>query len=171
MKKIIIPALLLMISAGSFAQANRQVESLPGERRFGLGLIVGEPTGISAKYWTSGKNALAFGVGWQGGSVVRVRRFDGWYYTGTRFHFHTDYLWHDFNAIRSTERFPLYYGVGALLATGGVDPGVFGVRGVFGIAWLPRAPLDVFLEIAPTLQIAPGTWLGFGAGLGVRYFF
>jgi hypothetical protein len=33
------------------------------ERRFGLGVILGEPTGISAKLWISPVNALDFGLG------------------------------------------------------------------------------------------------------------
>ncbi len=31
------------------------------EKNFGLGLMVGEPSGISAKLWTSNDNALAAG--------------------------------------------------------------------------------------------------------------
>lgn len=168
MKKSLVVFTLALILV---AHTHGQSRFYPNDRPFGLGMIFGEPTGISAKYWTSTNNALVFGVGWHSGRVVWVRRYDGWFYTGDRFHFHVDYLWHDFNAIRSTERFPLYYGVGARLATGSPENSGFGVRGVFGIAWLPRAPLDVFLEVAPTLQFVPGTWLGVGAGLGVRYFF
>src|ERR1041384_2381931 len=33
------------------------------ERAFGLGVIVGEPTGLSAKLWTSSTNAFDFGLG------------------------------------------------------------------------------------------------------------
>lgn len=144
------------------------------DRRFGLGVVVGEPTGISAKYWTSNSEALSFGVGWYARHAAWIRRFDGYYYyyTGTRFHIHADYLWHDFDAIRSAERFPLYYGVGARLETGGMESPAAGVRGVFGIAWMPRStPLDVFVEIAPTILLAPSPGVGIGAGLGVRYFF
>ena len=37
------------------------------ERDLGLGVIIGEPTGISAKLWTSPVNALDFGLGWSYG--------------------------------------------------------------------------------------------------------
>ena len=91
---------------------------------------------------------------------------------GSRMHFHMDYLWHSFNSIRSTERFPLYYGIGGRFNSGGGYNSSFGVRGVFGIAWLPHsAPLDVFLEVVPVLQLTQSTGFGLDAGLGVRFYF
>jgi hypothetical protein len=83
-----------------------------------------------------------------------------------------DYLWHAFGAIHSSERFPLYYGIGGRINTGGgYDPSL-AVRGVFGIAWLPHnTPIDVFLEVVPSLQLTPSTGFGIDAGIGARYFF
>jgi len=50
--------------------------------------------------------------------------------------------------------------------------GSVAVRGVFGIAWLPhKTPIDVFLEIVPSLQLTSSTGFGLDAGLGARYFF
>jgi hypothetical protein len=162
MKYVVLFLCVLFLSAHSQAQ----------DRPLGLGVILGEPTGISAKYWTSGSNALAFGLGWSYERAVWVWPNGRYHYTDPRFHFHADYLWHSFGAIRSSERFPLYYGVGARMATGGVEAGSLGVRGVVGIAWLPRSThLDVFLELAPTLLLVPSTDLSAGAGFGARVFF
>ena len=137
---------------------------------FGMGLILGEPTGVSAKLWTSKINAFDFGLGvGLGGDRIKYK---GNYDNSGRIHFHMDYLWHSFNAISSTERFPLYYGIGGRFNTGGGYDGSFGVRGVFGIAWFPhQTPIDVFLELVPVLQITPATGFGIDAGLGIRYFF
>jgi hypothetical protein len=137
---------------------------------FGIGLILGEPTGVSAKLWTSKINAFDFGLGvGLGGDRFKYK---GNYDNSGRIHFHMDYLWHSFNAISSTERFPLYYGIGGRFNTGGGYDGSFGVRGVFGIAWFPHAtPIDVFIELVPVLQITPSTGFGIDAGLGIRYFF
>ena len=137
---------------------------------FGIGLILGEPTGVSAKLWTSKINAFDFGLGvGLGGDRIKYK---GNYDNSGRIHFHMDYLWHSFNAISSTERFPLYYGIGGRFNTGGGYDGSFGVRGVFGIAWFPhQTPIDVFLELVPVLQITPATGFGIDAGLGIRYFF
>jgi len=136
------------------------------ERRFGLGIILGEPTGISAKLWTSNRTALDFGLGWSLGGD-RISKYDGYYTGESRVHFHMDYLWHSFDAIRSSERFPLYYGVG-----GRINTGAGYKSSVLGILWLPRrTPIDVFFELVPALQLAPSTGFGIDAGLGVRYFF
>lgn len=141
------------------------------DRPFGLGIIIGEPTGLSAKLWTSQSNAFDFGLGWSVGGD-RISRFDGTYSGGSRVHFHMDYLWHAFHAIHSSERFPLYYGIGGRLNSGGGYNSSLAVRGVLGIAWLPReTPIDVFLEVAPSLQLTPSSGFGIDAGLGARYYF
>jgi hypothetical protein len=137
---------------------------------FGIGIILGEPTGVSAKLWTSKINAFDFGLGvGLGGDRIKYK---GDYNNQGRVHFHMDYLWHSFNAISSTEKFPLYYGFGGRFNTGGGYEGSFGIRGVIGIAWFPRnTPIDVFVELVPVFQVTPLTGLGVDAGLGIRYFF
>jgi hypothetical protein len=139
---------LLFFVQGSVAQ----------ERSFGLGVIIGEPTGISAKLWTSNYNAFDFGLGWWNG--------------GNQTHFHIDYLWHSFDAIHASDRFPLYYGIGGRINSGAASDASVAVRGVFGIAWMPRStPIDIFLELVPTFQITSSTGFGVDAGIGARYFF
>lgn len=145
--------------------------SMAQERKFGLGVILGEPTGISAKLWTSHDNAFDFGLGWSIGGD-RIGRYDGNYNGGSRVHFHMDYLWHAWDAIHSEERFPLYYGIGGRVNTGAGYNSSVAVRGVLGIAWIPReTPIDVFLELVPSLQLTSSTGFGIDAGLGARYFF
>jgi hypothetical protein len=141
------------------------------EHKFGLGLIVGEPTGISAKLWTSHTTAFDFGLGWSVGGD-RIGKYDGSYNGGSRIHFHMDYLWHAFEAIRSNERFPIYYGIGGRINTGAGYNGSIAVRGVIGIAWMPReTPIDIFFELVPSLQLTSSAGLAIDAGLGIRYFF
>jgi hypothetical protein len=157
----VITLLLFILASVTIAQ----------ERRFGLGVIIGEPTGISAKLWISPVNALDFGLGWSVGGD-RVGNYKGGFDGGSRVHFHMDYLWHWFDAIHSSERFPLYTGVGGRINTGAGYDASAAVRGVFGIAWLPRqTPIDVFIELVPSLQIVPSTGFGIDAGLGARFFF
>jgi len=141
------------------------------ERKFGLGVIIGEPTGISAKLWTSSVNAFDFGLGWSVGGD-RIGNYKGHYDGGSRVHFHMDYLWHSFEAIHSSERFPLYYGFGGRINTGAGYNSSAAVRGVIGIAWMPReTPIDIFFEVVPSLQITSSTGFAIDAGLGARYFF
>ncbi|MFA7418089.1 MAG: hypothetical protein WCZ90_00280 [Melioribacteraceae bacterium] len=140
------------------------------DRGFGIGIMVGEPTGASAKLWTSKVNAFDFGLGFSNGGD-RIT-YKGTYESTGRVHFHMDYLWHSFNAISSSERFPLYYGLGGRFNSGAGYESSFGIRGVIGIAWLPRStPLDIFIELVPVLQLTAGTGFGIDAGLGIRYFF
>lgn len=160
---IYIMLIVFLILTFSFTQAQ--------DKKFGPGVIIGEPTGLSAKLWLSNNNALAFGLGWS----VQGYRFNGFdpdYNRVTRTHFHVDYLWHSFNAISSGGRFPLFYGIGGRINSGPEYNGTFGIRGVLGIAWLPRStPLEIFIEVVPTLFLVNSTGFGIDAGFGARVFF
>jgi len=146
--------------------------SVAQERNFGLGIILGEPTGVSAKLWTTSTTAFDFGLGWSVGGDRLGNKYDGSYDGGSRVHFHMDYLWHAFDAISSTERFPLYYGIGGRINTGAGYKSSAAVRGVIGIAWMPHeTPIDIFLEVVPSLQFSSSTDFAIDAGLGARYFF
>jgi hypothetical protein len=152
----IIAFVLFISAAGSMAQ----------ERPFGLGLILGEPTGVSAKLWLSPVNAFDFGLGWSTWGTGIDNNI------GSSVHFHMDYLWHWFDAIHSSERFPLYAGIGGQINANSNDNSSVAVRGVFGIEWLPHnSPVDVFLELVPLLQVVPSSGFGVNAGLGARYYF
>lgn len=142
--------LLLVLATGAGMQAQ--------DRGVGLGILAGQPTGISGKAWTGAANAVDFALSW------------GFRRTGY-VQIHADYLWHFPNVIRSQERFVLYTGVGGRFGAPR-DKGILGVRIPFGIAFWPRGvPLDVFFEVAPILDLVPATELTGHAGIGARYFF
>ena len=149
-KKLITICLFLLMMVGT---------SIAQSSGLGLGLILGEPTGISMKYWTGRTTAIDGAVAWSIGK-----------YSGT--HLHGDYLWHIFNLINIRRgKLPFYYGVGARLGLGGKENRV-GIRGVAGLAYLlADLPLDVFLEIAPVFDLSPKTDLDLNAAIGIRYFF
>ena len=129
------------------------------DRGFGLGIILGEPTGISMKGWLTPKTAIDAGVAW---SFVKE----------TSFHVHADYLIHAFHVFETEENVPLYYGVGGRVKTGRNEDAHLGFRMVVGIGYIFRdAPVDLFIEAAPILDIAPKTDLFMNAGLGARFFF
>lgn len=162
-----VKSLLFVLSALVAIQCSQAQQ-----RNFGIGLILGEPTGISAKLWTSSENAFDFGLGWSMDGDRMGRYNNNYYYNdGSRVHFHMDYLWHAFNVIHSAEQFPLYYGIGGSLNSGSGYASSVAIRGVFGISWLPRdTPIDVFLELVPTLRLTNSSGLYIGAGLGARYY-
>lgn len=124
----------------------------------GLGVIAGEPTGISAKLWVSSRNAVDAGLAWS----FRSPGF---------FHLHADYLWHFPDAIAAKERIVPYAGIGGRLGIPKSE-GILGVRFPVGVAWWPRSiPLDVFLEFAPVLDLVPASELTAHGGVGARYWF
>ena len=132
--------------------------ALSQDKGFGVGVILGEPTGLSAKMWVSQQNAFDFGLAYS----FRSKGY---------FHIHADHLWHFPNVIESSERIPLYFGIGGRLAVG-KGSGIFGVRIPFGIAfWLRSAPIEFFLEAAPIVDLAPATGASGNGGVGVRYYF
>ena len=144
-----ILALILVFSAPA---------SVAQDKGFGLGILLGDPTGLSAKLWTSSENAVDFGLAWS------FRR-DGF------FHIHADYLWHFDPQTRGPERFRFQTGIGGRLGAG-KGSAVVGVRVPLIFAWWPRSvPLDVFVELAPLLDLVPATEFSVNGGVGVRFFF
>jgi hypothetical protein len=130
---------------------------------FGAGIIVGEPTGFAFKDWISPVSAIDAGLGWS-------------FVDNGSTHIHVDYLYHNFNIIKTTEsKVPIYFGVGGRLKFRNEDrvaDNRFGVRVPVGIAYLFRTvPVDVFLEIVPVMDLSPETKLSFNSAFGVRYYF
>lgn len=151
-KSLLLISFLILFLCGQAtlyaAQNNR-----PG--RFGLGLILGSPTGISAKYWLDKTHALDAALGFGDMSI------------------HADYLWHRWDMLPQPQsgKLATYWGLGAEVKDKRKDT-EFGVRAVGGIAYnFPRHPVDVFLEVVPVLELSPNAGIGVGAGLGVRYYF
>jgi hypothetical protein len=134
---------------------------------FGIGLIVGEPTGISWKYQLNDRHALDGALGFS--------PFD-------RMRLHVDYLW--LNRAFNDRQFTLSYGAG--LAIGFGKRWVDGRRGVLcyvvqeaalairipvGLSYqIPRTPLEAGLEIAPLLILGPEAGWGFDGGLILRIY-
>lgn len=150
------PLLLLALVAQA---ALLPASSSAQDRGFGLGVIFGQPTGLSGKLWLSpADNAVDFAAAWSFG--------EGGYFSA-----HATYLWHFPHAINASERFVPYVGPGVRFGAKKNDASL-GVRIAGGIAWWPRgAPVDVFLELAPVLNLIPATTFDMAGGVGARYYF
>jgi hypothetical protein len=175
MKKIITLLGLAILTTG-LATAQNQRES------FGLGIILGNPSGLSLKI-PSGPNSInaIFGYnsyrnGWGNcdgpGPGDRDRCYgDGSIYLGA------DYIFYNYNLIRvSKGRLPLYYGPGLNATFWDAPPGEDGIRVGFRIAvgleyQFATAPFDIFFEIAPGINVVPNTSGYVMAGIGTRFFF
>ncbi len=131
--------------------------ALAQERGFGLGVILGEPTGLSLKNWTGPKTAIDGAAAWS--------------FTQGSFHVHVDYLLHSFGLFNVEKgKLLLYYGIGGSLDT--EEELRVGVRIPVGLNYnFEQAPLDIFFEIAPLLDLTPSTEFRIQGGIGIRYFF
>jgi hypothetical protein len=138
-----------------------------GSRQFGLGVVLGDPTGISAKYYLGGPTnavdvALAFDT---------FGNETGWFYL------HATYLIHP-SVLAKPQGFemPWHVGIGGFVSsdefrnTGDRDR--IGVRAPIGLDFnLDDYPLQFFGDIALRLEILPGTDVDFDVGIGGRYYF
>lgn len=157
MRKHIFGIILSVLLITGFTQA--QTSS------FGLGLTIGEPTGISAKIMKSGGNqSLNLAAAWSLGV------HDQLYLKG-------DYVWYNnrvLNANPENGRLPVYYGIGgmAILSGDKETDSVVGVRIPVGIDYFSEEiPFDFFLEIVPVVEILPSTDFSLSGGIGFHYFF
>jgi len=124
-------------------------------------MIVGEPTGISLKAWLGDDTALAGAAAW---SVTQDEEENA-------YHFHTDYLHHAFHVFQVEKgRMPLFYGIGVGVET--EEETRFNARIPLGISYMfETAPVDIFFQMVPMLDLVPSTDIDFNAGAGVQYYF
>lgn len=130
------------------------------ERGTGLGFILGEPNGLSGKFWLGNNTALDAALAWS--------TFDD----EDAMHLQLDHVWHDFGLLDVDQgSLPVYYGIGGRIALRDGDDRV-GVRFPLGLSYIFKSRrADVFMEVAPTLDLSPDTDVDVEGGVGVRYFF
>ena len=129
----------------------------------GLGVIVGEPTGLSLKFWQSRTSAIDFGAAWS-------------FSDNSAFHLHGDVLFHKFDLIHVDKgQLPFYFGIGARVKFVDTpdDDVLVGLRIPLGLDYLfgGGTPLDVFFEVVPIVDLVPDTDASLNASVGLRYWF
>ncbi len=141
----------------------------PAEKgAFGVGIILGEPTGVCAKLYLKDDRAIQGAVGSA--------------FVNEGLQLHEEYVFHPW-ILQDKESFvlPVYLGPGLRVidysgSEGGKSHLALGVRGVIGLLFdFKKVPLDAFLEVAAVPEYDFGSGKGFGigfnAGAGVRYYF
>ena len=130
------------------------------DRPFGLGIIIGEPTGISAKLYLSRANALQGALAWslQGNNDIQI---DG------------DYLFHRYDWITVEKgQLPVYFGIGGGVSFREHADDIVGIRFPIGLDYIfEDVPLDVFVQLVPIFEIVPSTDVELNGALGIRFFF
>ena len=163
-------AVLAIVFSASAARADVGDGVAQVERgAFGIGLILGEPTGISARYYL-GDQAIQAAVGSA--------------FVGGGLQIHADYVWHPW-MLEERDSFALLAYLGPGLRLIQYDAGrdandylALGARAVGGLVFdFREVPLDAFIEVAGVLEFRfgdsdkGGVGLALNAGAGVRYYF
>jgi hypothetical protein len=133
------------------------LSSTYAQKSFGIGIVLGDPTGLSAKLYTGSNNAFDFAAAWSFGGDGNLL-------------LQADYVWHSSLTNTSSGLLALYYGIGGRVVFAD-DPAV-GVRIPVGLDYVfSTAPIDIFLEIVPVLDLIPSTEFDLNGGVGVRFWF
>lgn len=150
--------LFILVSCFSFCEAKTSAGAQ--NRTVGIGFILGDPSGLNVKLWSSHTTAFDFTAGWG---------YKSFWLQG-------NYVWHDWSVFKGNTdvSIPLYYGLGFFVEgrEGSEDNG-FGPQAVIGLDFIfKKVPFDIFIEVGPSLEIAPekGTKLFFHGGLGARFY-
>lgn len=167
---LISPLLLILLAFFCTAAFGRSHMA----QKTGIGIVLGEPTGATIKYWKNKDRAVDAGLAFS---------FDEYMV------FYSDYLFH-FDPIKQFPEFSPYAGIGGVILFSTYSGGdgreynrrrdhhhdnhdtELGVRIPVGVEWLPAAyPIGLFGEIVPGMGIIPDAFGLIQAGVGGRYYF
>lgn len=134
---------------------------------FGIGAIVGEPTGLSVKKWLSEDRAIDAAAAWS-------------FSENDSFQFHADYLFHDLGILdtQTAETVSVYAGLGGRVKLNddegrgrNVDDDLVGVRVPIGLSYMTGDKrIEAFGEIVPVLDVAPDSDFDINAAIGARVY-
>ena len=143
--KTMLAAFLFM--AGTCASASDQV------REIGVGVVLGDPIGGTAKFWLDDRLAADVGAGLGDGNATL------W----------ADALWHDWTLLPQPQsgRLGAYFGAGPQFRAG--EDARFGIRAIGGFSFRPTGhPLELYAEAGPLFRLTQGGQLDAVGGVGVR---
>lgn len=130
-----------------------------GPSIIGAGIMLGEPSGITAKLWfVESRFAVDAAVAWS--------------FTGrSSLYMHGSLLYH-LAAIETAQGRYIAPYLGLGVKTKFSAEGYLGLRLPFGVSFmpLPNLPLELFAELAPGLGLLPSTAPDFGAAIGARFY-
>lgn len=151
---VFLAALVALSAAVPAAAAQR-------DKTFGIGFIIGDPTGLDGKLFLNNENALEFGTAWS---------LSG----NNEFHLQGDYLYHRYGLfhLNTRDELPLYFGIGAHVILVDNADDVFGIRFPVGLSYIfADYPFDIFGAIIPILDLAPDTDFDLEGAIGARFWF
>lgn len=146
----------------------------PAGRSIGVGIELGAPTSINAKFMLAPSHAIVAGIG---GGI--------WY--DASLSLHGDYLWHPLVSYFDGGNVHAFVGVGAWTSVGfggsryGYYRPYFDDRGVpfafggrvplGGAVAFDEVPVEIFAELVPAVSVFPGFGIFGQGGIGARFYF
>ncbi len=135
---------------------------------FGIGVMLGDPSGVSGKVYLQDTMALDFGVGVG-------------FFGGNNFHTHADLLFQyglrSFSAgqldwfIGGGPKFSFFWS-GRGNGNGNRARSALGGRGAAGLSWtFKHAPVELFMEAAAGFWLVDFVAFDFDGSVGARYYF
>lgn len=126
----------------------------------GVGVILGDPSGLSGKMKLDGNHSIDGALAYSSGK-----------HSGTQFH--ADYLWDRARSWGTTQGpLDMYYGLGGRLISYSDENKSkisIGPRGSLGLSFNINNPnLELFGEIAMVLEVTPSMSADLDAGVGAR---
>lgn len=147
MKTVWMAVLAAALAAPAAAQEKGQL---------GAGLMLGDPTSGTVKYWLNDREALQGGLGVSSNLVL-----------------HADYARHFWDVVGKPAkgRLALYVALGGRYED--VGGGDFGIRALPGLSYWPalKRPVEFFLEIGPSFRLTHDTRVRVDGGFGGRIYF
>ena len=155
MRRLILALIVLAFGSDLWAQQAGQV---------GAGMIIGNPFGLTAKYWMNDTQAIDAGVGFGSPTLF------------------ADFLWNSWTVLPQPSQGKLggYLGAGPEIDTehwnnehrdaDHRDTNI-GIRTLAGINyWTAGYPIEFFLEAGPVFQLGSDSNVDVDAALGVRFY-
>jgi hypothetical protein len=139
-----------------FASGAEAITSRVGNTEdLGFGSALGQPIGVTGKYWLN--------------STTAIDAFAG-YHFNSNFDVHADYLWHTFSSFDVTNgRLPFYAGVGGRINLGNSSD--FGMRIPFGLSYLfPTDPIELYAEVSPVIKLLSHIGFDMDGQVGIRIY-
>ncbi|MDF3130244.1 hypothetical protein P0Y35_13635 [Kiritimatiellaeota bacterium B1221] len=154
MKNWIYPITLILLSL-------TRLSAQAPEKHFGIGILAGEPSGISAKINLTDTASIQGAAAWTFEDSEEER-----------LQYQLDWIMHmDATADGiSMNEYRGYIGMGFLYKTEeDKAQDVYGVRVPFGVVMsYDEFPFELFFELVPVMNVSPNTDFDFNAGIGIR---
>jgi len=153
MKRVVIGAVLVLCVTIAFSQ-------------FSLGVMVGQPSGLSARWQLSENLSLDFGAAYS-------------FLWTTGIHIHVDAVFFERTLLRISDNvIPVYFGAGARYLGaywGPIGITTLSARVPIGVLYpfhvSGNVNLEVFAEVVPTVMVIPAFDFDVSFALGARYRF